>query len=87
MGSNREEKYIMKIINQKLVVETKIKDNKFYYDCTIYKNTDGKEDKIITYSAKDQTSEELEEKICMLFTTENTMTILENYLCNICKEK
>lgn len=77
----------MKIINQKLVVETKIKDNKFYYDCTIYKNTDGKEGKIITYSAKDQTSEELEEKICMLFTTENTMTILEDYWGNRCKEK
>lgn len=77
----------MKIINQKLVVETKIKDNKFYYDCTIYKNTDEKEGKIITYSAKDQTSEELEEKICMLFTTENTMTILEDYWGNICKEK
>ena len=77
----------MKIINQKLVVETKIKDNKFYYDCTIYKNTDGKENKIITYSAKDQTSTELEEKICMLFTTENTMTILEDYYGNKNKEE
>lgn len=68
----------MKIENTKLIVETKIKENKFYYDCTIYKNNDSENDEEKIKHYENLNSEELEEKV-MLFHIANNMTIFSDY--------